>query len=205
VRGDAKRPLTVCWPRDGGARAEEPRKEGSLYRRARRLYSLRKAQETAAAAAAAESRANTVASGSRSGGVNAEDVSRAAEAGASSARDDTPSTASAAAVRRGEQEELPFKVVSNEEFRKRVEKRKLTIGAYDQLKLRVDSTTTCVDEGICLSAYDAQVGFPCQVPKLPRHPKWEHHERRLAGDFTPPPPPPPWRGPVQVRHPCPRT
>jgi len=177
-----------------------------VYRRARRLYSQRMGQgrETAASAAvAADSAAHNVASGSRTGAVNVEDVSRAAEAGA---RDDgTASTASAAAAQREdkeeEEEELSFNVVSDEEFRKRVEKRKLTISAYDQLKLRVDSTTTCVDEGICLSAYEAQVGFPCQVPKLPRHPKWAQHERRLAGDFTPPPPQPPWRGPVQVRIP----
>lgn len=64
---------------------------------------------------------------------------------------------------------------------------------------RVDSTMRCVDEGICLRAYQSAVGFPCQVPKLPRHPKWASHERPLAGDRTPPQPPT-W-GPLQVRTP----
>lgn len=89
-----------------------------------------------------------------------------------------------------------FKVVSAEEHTRRVDKRKQATAAYDQLKLRVDSTMRCVDEGICLRAYQSAVGFPCQVPKLPRHPKWASHERPLAGDRTPPQPPT-W-GPLQM-------
>lgn len=196
----ANRTLTLCSLRDGVAHAEEPRQEGRVYRRARRLYSQRMRQETAAAAS--DPVASNLARGGGSGAVNVADVGRASEAGASSARG-TASVASAAAAER-EEEDFPYRVVSDEEFRKRVEKRKLTISAYDQLKLRVDSTTTCVDESICLSAYDAQVGFPCQVPKLPRHPSWACHERRVAGDFTPAPAPAPWRGPVQVRNPITR-